>query len=497
MNLKNLITGIFLVLLLVLAIVVTVSPGTNTTSDQTSSSSMKMNGDMAQKANAEEWTCPMHPSVREPEPGVCPICEMKLVPARSGSLFTAGEVSKAKIRTAAVKREFVSRELSLYGKVEVDQTRATTITAWVSGRIETLHRDHHGKKIHKGERMFELYSPELRATHRELIQARTNLASATNQSAKKRIRRDLSSIRSRMREWGIPDEKIDELEQQDAPSDTITLSAPQQGTIQTIHKKEGEWVKRGEPVYSIADLDRVWITLFPYESEVGSLRIGQKANVQVEAFPGETFEGRIGFINKFVHDPTRTIHTHVHTKNPDGKLKPGMYADANVEMHLSEDGTPVKPKGLDAYFCKHHPDAASRTKEIDGEEKQICAVDGMELQHFSEFGYVPEEEAKPPLVIPKTAPLLTGKRAVVFVLDPEASGSDPKTDEPVYSYELREVTLGPETDRYYVVRDGLEVGEQVVYQGAFKIDSELQIRGEPSMMYPESDGKAKSGGHDH
>jgi Cu(I)/Ag(I) efflux system membrane fusion protein len=230
---------------------------------------------------------------------------------------------------------------------------------------------------------------------------------------------------------------------------------------------------------------------------VASLRIGQEASVQVEAFPGETFDGRIGFINEFVHEPSRTIHTHVHTKNPSGKLMPGMYADARVEMRLSAGGQPVKPEGLDEYICKHHPHAQSRVKQEEDEKVKVCAIDGMKLTHFSEFGYVSEEDAKPPLVIPNTAPLLTGKRAVVYVLDEKASGQDPNTGEMMYAYELREVTLGPETERYYIVREGLEEGEQVVYQGAFKIDSELQIRGEPSMMYPEADGKSKSGGHDH
>lgn len=495
MNVKNIITATFLIVLVVLGMIVFVSSGTKSADEQKTTSSMDMQKNGNEEAAA--WTCPMHPSVREPEPGQCPICDMKLVPARSGSQFTAGEVSKANIRTVAAERKFVTRELSLYGKVEVDQTRSTSITAWVSGRIEKLYRDHRGKKIRKGEDMLELYSPELRATHRELIDARKRRASATGPSAKKRIERDLSSIRSRLREWGIPEQKIAWLEQQDEPSDTITLSAPQQGVIQDIHKKDGEWVKRGDPVYSLANLNRVWITLFPYESEVSSLRIGQKAHVQVDAFPGETFDGRIGFINEFVDESTHTIETHIHANNPSGKLKPGMYADAHVEMRLSEDGRPVKPEGLDEYVCKHHPHAETRTKTEGNEEKNVCAIDGMELTHFSEFGYVGQEDAEPPLVIPKSAPLLTGKRAIVYVLDPDVSGTDPETGEQLYSYELRNIKLGPETNRYYIVREGLEEGEQVVYQGAFKIDSELQIRGEPSMMYPESDGKTNSGGHDH
>lgn len=492
MTVKNLLTATFLVMLGVLGVIIAVSPDADSKSKHGGASAKHK-----ENQTADEWTCPMHPSVREPEPGNCPICEMKLVPARSGSEFSATEVSRAKIRTTAAKRKFVTRNLSIYGKVEVDQTRTTTTTAWVSGRIEKLYRDHRGRNIRKGEDMLELYSPELRATHRELIGARKRWEAATSPSAKQRIERDLSSIRSRLRQWGIPEQKIDELEQQEKPSNTITLTAPQHGVIQKIHRKEGEWVKRGDPVYSLVDLDRVWITLFPYESEVSSLRIGQEAHLQVDAFPGETFEGRIGFINQFVDESTHTIETHIHADNPAGKLKPGMYADAHVEIRLSKSGRPVKPEGMGEYICKHHPHADTRTKTVDGEENKVCAVDGMELTHFSEFGYVSQKEAEPPLVIPKTAPLLTGKRAIVYVLNSKRSGNDPGSGEGPHSYELREVQLGPETDRYYIVEDGLEEGEQVVYQGAFKIDSELQIRGEPSMMYPEPDKKPKSGGHQH
>ncbi len=488
---KNIVTALFCALMVVLAVFFVFSPapdrGTETTAEVSTEEG---------KETVKEWTCPMHPSVREPEPGQCPICEMDLVPAQTGSGFTAGEVTKAKVRTVPVERKFVTRHLSLFGKVEVDETRAASITAWVGGRIEKLYRDHHGKKIYSGQNMLELYSPELRATHRDLIQVRNNLESA-DEDREKRLRKELSSIRSRLREWGVPEEKINELQQKESPSPTITLTAPQEGTIQRIHKYEGEWVDRGERIYSLANLDRVWITLFPYESEVASLRIGQKAEVRVDAFPGETFKGRIGFINKFVHDPSRTIHTHIHTKNPAGKLKPGMYADARIEMRLAEDGRVVWPEGLAPLICKHHPHAETRTIQGENGEKEVCAVDGMELSHVSEFGYVKESDATPPLVIPETAPLLTGKRAVVYVLDPEASGLDSQSGETMYAYELREVELGPKTDRYYVVKDGLKEGEQVVYQGAFKIDSELQIRGEPSMMYPETESGSDGGSHQH
>ncbi len=460
-----------------------------TAEDKTKKKSDQETAEVPQE-QSQKWTCPMHPAVRKTEEGLCPICEMELVPVEEGAAFSASEISKAGIRTTPVKRTFVTRRYELYGKVEADETRETSITAWVRGRIEKIYRNHHGMNIQKGEKLLELYSPELKSTHQELLLVRDRLQNASRETRRQELQRELSSIKRRLRDWGVPDDTINKLKSMDEATDTVTISAPTGGTIHMIHRDEGEWVKRGDTIYDLVDLNRVWITLFPYETDLAHLRLAQKAVVEAEAYPGEQFTGRIGFINRFLHEPTRSVHTHIHAKNPSDKLKPGMFVTARLQSELSADGNMIAPAGLNDYLCKMHPSQSA-------DEPGTCEKGGRPLVPIEELGYVRKSEAKAPLVVPETAPLLTGKRAVVYVLDRDASGRSDDTGEQSYAFQLREVQLGPKTQNHYIVKDGLKEGEQVVFRGAFKVDSERQIQGETSMMYREQNRGKQSGGHDH
>jgi Cu(I)/Ag(I) efflux system membrane fusion protein len=226
------------------------------------------------------------------------------------------------------------------------------------------------------------------------------------------------------------------------------------------------YVTTGTLIYRIADLSHVWVKLDAYESDLPWLRYGQSVEFTTESQPGEVFSGRISFIDPVLTTATRTVKLRVNVDNADGMLKPGMFVKAVVRTSVSKSGTVIDEALVDKWISPMHP-------EIIKDGPGDCDVCGMALVKAGDLGFVRRGgDAEPPVVIPVTAPLITGKRAVVYVQHPK----DPSR------FEGRPVVLGVRADDYYVVTSGLEEGEKVVVNGNFKLDSALQIVAKPSMM---------------
>ena len=436
----------------------------------------------SKEKKVKHWTCSMHPQINRPGPGKCPICAMDLIPVYEGvgeeegpRELTMSETGKrlAEIQTTPVERKFVSAEVRMIGKVDYDETKLGYITAWVGGRIDRLYVDYTGIPVKKGDHMVELYSPELISAQQELLQAiRTvsELRASNVTIIKETAEATIEAAREKLRLWGLAPEQIAEIEQRGEPTDHITIYSPMSGIV--IHKNalEGMYVKTGTKIYTIADLNRVWVKLKAYESDMIWLRYGQPVEFETEAYPGETFNGRIAFIDPILNEKTRTVDLRVNVENPDGRLKPGMFIRGKVRARLTENGRVLNEDIAGKWIGPMHP-------EIIKDEPGLCDICEMPLVSAESLGYVSsEQDRKAPLVIPSSAPLITGKRAVVYVRLPER-------EKP--TFEGREVVLGPRAGDYYIVRSGLEEGELVVTSGAFKIDSSLQIMAKPSMMSPE------------
>ena len=251
------------------------------------------------------------------------------------------------------------------------------------------------------------------------------------------------------------------------------------GVVVSRHVSEGSYVKTGEPLFKIVDLSVLWAYLDAYESDLQWLRYGQDVAFSVESFPGEEFHGQVAFIEPLVNSKTRTIPVRVNVPNQDQRLKPGMFVRGIVQSRLAEDGQVYAPEFAGKWISPMHP-------EIVKDGPGACDVCGMDLVSAEELGYVENETGSAPLVIPSSAVLRTGKRAVVYVEKPDAERP---------TYEGREIVLGPRAGDAFIVKVGLDAGERVVTSGAFKIDSALQIQAKPSMMNP--DGGGPTPGHNH
>ncbi|MDT8428810.1 MAG: efflux RND transporter periplasmic adaptor subunit [Pseudomonadales bacterium] len=388
----------------------------------------------------------------------------------------------AEIQTTAVEKRFVANEIRMVGKVDYDETRVATISAWIPGRLERLYVDYTGVSVQPGDHLVSIYSPDLYIAQQELMQAAQAVAAeiSGNQRIQERNAATLQATREKLRLWGLTPEQIGRIEQSRELSDLLTIYSPISGII--IHKQalEGMYVKTGDHIYTIADLSQLWVRLDAYESDLSWLHYGQEVEFVTEAYPGKPFRGRIAFIDPVLNPDTRTVKVRVNVPNPEGQLKPGMFVRAIVHASVNTEGKIDDPALAGKWISPMHP-------EIIRDQPGACDVCGLPLVSTESLGYATADMAQSsaPLIIPASAPLITGKRAVVYVAD----ANDPGI------FEGREIVLGPRAGNFYHVLSGLQEGEQVVVHGAFKIDSEIQIQAGPSMMSPEGGGPVP--GHDH
>lgn len=421
-------------------------------------------GDAAATSAPSEYTCSMHPQIRQPNPGKCPICAMDLIPAGQADKDDAGprEISLslhakalAQITTAAVERRIPEAEIRLFGRVEIDESRLRSITARFPARIERLYVNFTGVRVNPGDHLAQIYSPELLTAQAELLSARRFNDARAQRSAREKL-----SL------WGLSEYAIAAIESRGEPADKMDIDAPLSGFVMEKMVNEGDYVETGTVLFKIADLSTVWVILDAYEMDKPWLRFGQPVTFTAEALPGQTFEGRISFIPPVLDPATRTFKVRATIANEDLRLRPGMFVTGIVEARVAADGIVLDPGLEGKWISPMHP-------EIVKDGPGSCDVCGMDLVPASELGYTTAGDTETPLLVPASAVLQTGRRAIVYVEVPDRERP---------TYEGREIVLGPRAGEHYIVRSGLDDGERVVVNGAFKIDSALQLLAKPSMM---------------
>ena len=441
----------------------------------TSKEAVPTTADAAESTAPTVWTCSMHPQIQQPEPGDCPICGMDLIPMLTDSAADDGprtlsmsESSRAlaQVQTSLVVRDYPEALIRLVGKLEYDETKEQSLTARFPARIDTLFVNYTGVPVKRGEHLAQVYSPDLLSAQRELL---TSYQRDPNSSITR-------AAREKLRLWDLLPEQIDEILEGGKAQDHFELRAPIGGVVVAKEVKEGDYVKTGELLFRIVDLNELWLFLDAYESDLSWLRYGQSVEFSVEAYSGEIFNGKIAFIEPELNRQTHTVRVRVNVSNGDGRLKPGMFVRGIVRSRIGANGHVYAPDFSGKWICPMHP-------EIVAETAGDCALCGMDLVPAEELGYVDSSDVAAPLVVPASAVLQTGKRAVVYVAVPD-------TERP--TYEGRVIVLGPRAGEVFIVRSGLSEGERVVTHGAFKIDSALQIQAKPSMMSMSSDVPAPS-----
>ena len=420
------------------------------------------------------WTCSMHPQIRLNAPGQCPICKMDLIPGKDSAadmkadpaapvlqLSPAAE-KLAEVEVSKVERKLVAQEVKLVGRVEPDESRIARISMRFSGWIEQLYVNYTGIAVRKGDHIAEVFSPDLIIMQREYLDAlRESGGNSGNGTVK--------SVVNKMRIWGFSPEQIDEIGKKGKISERLTVLAPIDGIVIEKGVVKGQYFNKEEKLFTIADLSHLWLVLDAYETDIQFLRYGQSLNFQVDAWPGENFRGRISYINPMMDRQTRTIPVRVDLDNSNGKLKPGRYARAEVYVSLDDKGMVINNELAGKWISPMHPRIV---KDAPG----TCDVCGMALVPAESLGYVGASAAASgaPLVNPASAPLITGRRAIVYVRTGPGR------------YEGRQIVPGAKVGNYYMVKSGIKEGEEVVTSGNMKIDSAVQIAGLKSMTSPEN-----------
>jgi Cu(I)/Ag(I) efflux system membrane fusion protein len=378
------------------------------------------------------WTCSMHPQIRMDHPGKCPICGMDLIPlhenAASEPVISPDEIpmTAEAIKIADIQTMIVHKA---YPDREVN----------LLGKVKPDERNITGLTARFGGRIEKLYvnftgqnvsKGEKLATiySPAMVIAQKELLEA--QEYKQSNPELYKAARNKLRLWDLTDGQIDDIEKKGEARSYFDVLSPITGTVTQRNVVSGDYVKEGTVLFQVIDLTKIWIMFEAYESDLPWIKPGDKINFTIQSIPGRNFNGQVSFVDPFIDPKTRIARVRVEMQNPGLLLKPEMFANGLITSALAGN--------------------------------------------------------KMDLVIPKTAVLWTGKRAVVYIKIPDRQ-------QPAFKY--RKIVLGPSAGAFYVVSEGLQEGEEIAVNGVFKIDAAAQLAGKPSMMNPEG-GKTYTG-HNH
>jgi len=415
------------------------------------------------------WTCSMHPQIRSDKPGKCPICSMDLIPldtyndtneSRLQVKLSETAQKLAEIETSKVVREAAFAEIELSGKLETDETTSAKIVAHFPGRIEKLYADFTGMKVAKGMHLAEIFGSDVYLNQREILLASNQILKAEESKNNQQINEAkllYDSVMNKMRVLGYTNQEIDDIIKNGKISDTFTLYSPTDGVIINKNVINGQYFAKGETLFEISNLNKLWLIADAYELDLPFLKYGQLVDFKIAAVPGKIFKGRVIYIDPILDSSTRATKVRVIVDNEEGLLKPGMYLTATVYSQLDANGIAKIESLKEKWISPMHPQIIK-----DGPGR--CDICGIELVPAEKFIKNSNVNNELPLVIPATAPLITGKKAVVYV------------EKGLGVYEPKTIVLGPKVGNKYIVVSGLNEGENVVTKGNFKIDSELQIK---------------------
>ena len=279
----------------------------------------------------------MHPWIITTEPGACPICGMKLEPIDPAKL--TGEVAidpataqNIGVRTTPAVRGAAVRELRTVGTVGVAEPGVHDVNLRVSGWIEELYVGYEGAEVREGQTLFTLYSPQLYAAAQEYLLA-TSGVDADDPL--------LGSARDRLLSLGLTEAQVGALRESGVAERNVPVVSPATGTVTEKNANAGMSVEPGTRVFRIVDLSTVWVQVTLYESQLAGVRTGQTAIVEVAGLGGERFEGELSFVDPTLDPGTRTTRARVVVPNPDGRLKPGMFADVTLREEADAEAVLV------------------------------------------------------------------------------------------------------------------------------------------------------------
>lgn len=285
-------------------------------------------------AESQIWTCSMHPQIRQPEPGQCPICGMDLIPLESETSdadplelrMSPTAMQLANVQTTLIGTGQATREVRMNGKVQADERLVFSQVTHLEGRVEQLSINYTGEPVRKGQQLATIYSPELVTAQEELFSAQKI--------------RDLqptlfTAAKEKLKNWKISDAQIEAILAAGKPQERFPILADVSGIVLEKRVNLGDYLMRGMPLYDIVDLSRVWLLFDVYESDMPWVKVGSEVAFSIQSLPGEEFTRKISFIDPVINPQTRVAKARVEMSNPGGQLKPEMFASGLVKTRLN------------------------------------------------------------------------------------------------------------------------------------------------------------------
>lgn len=284
------------------------------------------------KKETQMWTCSMHPQIMQPEPGDCPICGMDLIPAESGAdglaaneiKMTENAMALANIQTTIVGAETAEKDnmISLSGKIKASEEESAVQASYFDGRIERLNVNYEGQEVRKGQVLATIYAPNLVAAQQELI---------TAASLKESQPSLYKAVRNKLKLWKLSEAQINSIEESGKVRENFPIYATVSGTVSEKLASEGDYVKQGQPIVKVNNLNTVWAEFDAYESQISQFKKGQKIKVTTNAYPNKEFDATVSFIQPVLNTQTRTVTVRANLQNDKGIFKPGMFVTGKVE----------------------------------------------------------------------------------------------------------------------------------------------------------------------
>ena len=281
------------------------------------------------------WTCSMHPQIMQSEPGDCPICGMDLIPAENGAdglladqfKLTENALALANVQTTVVGDNMVSGSaLKLSGKIVENEKSNVVQVSYFSGRIERLNVSFTGEKVNKGQLLATIYSPELYAAQQELI------TTITLKESKPEL---YKAVRNKLKLWKLSEKQINQIEETGKIKENYPVYATVSGTVLEKLVEQGDYIKQGQPLLKISNLNTVWANFDVYENQIDLFKKGQEVLVTTNAYSNKEFKAKVDFIDPVFDTRTRTVKLRVVLRNTNKIFKPGMFVEGRIKRMTS------------------------------------------------------------------------------------------------------------------------------------------------------------------
>lgn len=296
------------------------------------------------------YTCPMHPSVISNKPGNCPVCGMSLVKKikvtntsvkaniKEVSLSPSQKVM-ANVSIQTIKYENMTKELSAVGKVTFDEKKVYRLSSWISGRINKLYINTTGSNIAKGEKLFDIYSPDIFSAQQEFLQANESylkLKGSKFNDIVESAKDLLDASKQKLLLMGLKESQINSLKEHNKLEPNIPIFSPESGTVIKKNIVEGQYVQAGEATFELADFSNLWVEGYINEQDLKGIKLNQEVLITFVSFHDEVIKSKISYIYPMLEADSKAVKIRLEVNNANKKLKPEMTVNLKIKFDLGK-----------------------------------------------------------------------------------------------------------------------------------------------------------------